>query len=967
MKKTLLLLAVAAMTLLTAACSKYKYETVKNDPLQTRIYTLDNGLKVYMSVNKEKPRIQTSIAVKVGGKNDPSETTGLAHYFEHLMFKGTQQFGTSNYEAEKPMLDQVEALFEVYRNTTDEAERKELYRQIDSISYEASKYAIPNEYDKLMSAIGATGTNAYTSMDETVYVENIPSNQIENWARIQADRFQNPVIRGFHTELETIYEEKNMSLTNDSRKVYTAIGEVLFPHHPYGTQTVLGTQEDLKNPSITNVRNYHKTFYVPNNMAICIAGDFDPDEMIQIIDKYFGAMVPNKDLPQLTFAEEAPITKPIVKEVFGPDAENVTLVWRSGSKASEDAAYALLASQVLYNGVAGMLDLDLVQQQKVLNAYAYVDQRADYGAMVVYGRPKSGQTLDEVRDLLLQQVAKFRNGEFDEELLKAVVNNLKVSMMKEIEHNQGRVDLFVDSFIGGIPWKDQVDQIARIEAITKEQLVAWAAKTMGPENYGLIYKRTGTDPNVQKIAKPELTPIVMNRDMQSEFLTEIQNTKVKPIEPVFVDYKRDMEIFTTDSGLEVLYKKNTTNDLFSMTFLFETGLVDDPSLNIAFNYMDYLGTMAKTAAQIASELYDIACYYNLGTDQNSSYVTFYGLSENMGTVMEIFEDLVANAQGDEEILANYKADLLKARENSKLNQSTNFNALMRYAFFGGEAIKRITLTNDQLTALKSDELLAKVRDLLNKQHTILYYGPDSKEKLLEVLKEHHHTPETMEPLQSQHLNYMPTNENSVLLANYDAQQLYFLQFTNLDRKFDVTVDPAQRLYNEYTSGSMNSIVFQEMRESRSLAYTAVTDWMTPDFKDQNYAFGALIATQNDKMAQAIDAFAEIINNMPESEAAFNLAKESILSTIRTARTIKEAVLWSYVYNRDLGVTEDRNKAIFEKVQTMTLEDLKAVQQEWIKDRKYTYCILGDLKDLDQEYLRNLGPVKVLGQEELFGY
>ncbi|MCD8134955.1 MAG: insulinase family protein, partial [Parabacteroides gordonii] len=246
MRRIVQLFSLAVVILLAAACketSPFKYETVPNDPMKARIYTLDNGLKVYLTVNKETPRIQTYIAVRVGGKNDPAETTGLAHYFEHLMFKGTQKFGTQNYEMEKPMLDQIEQLFEVYRKTTDEGERKAIYHQIDSISYEASKYAIPNEYDKLMSAIGANGTNAYTGFDMTVYTEDIPSNQIDNWAKIQADRFENNVIRGFHTELETVYEEKNMSLTSDGRKVYEAVLNALFPDHPYGTQTVLGTQE----------------------------------------------------------------------------------------------------------------------------------------------------------------------------------------------------------------------------------------------------------------------------------------------------------------------------------------------------------------------------------------------------------------------------------------------------------------------------------------------------------------------------------------------------------------------------------------------------------------------------------------------------------------------------------------------------------------------------------------------------
>ena len=196
---------------------------------RSRIYTLNNGLKVYLTVNDAEPRIQTYIAVKVGGKNDPAETTGLAHYFEHLMFKGTEKLGTQNYVLEKPILDEIEKEFESYRKLTDSAARVKSYAKIDSLSLEASKLAIPNEYDKVMAAIGAKGTNAYTGMDMTVYVENIPSNQIDNWAKIQSDRFKNNVIRGFHTELETVYEEKNMSLTRDSRKAVEQMFANLFP------------------------------------------------------------------------------------------------------------------------------------------------------------------------------------------------------------------------------------------------------------------------------------------------------------------------------------------------------------------------------------------------------------------------------------------------------------------------------------------------------------------------------------------------------------------------------------------------------------------------------------------------------------------------------------------------------------------------------------------------------------------
>ena len=285
MRKKILLAIGALLVLGMSSCSKYKYENVKGDMTQTRIYTLENGLKVYLSVNKEQPRIQTYIAVRTGSKNDPAETTGLAHYLEHLMFKGTDKFGTNNPEAEAPLLDEIEARYEAYRKLTDPEARKQAYHEIDSVSQEAAKYFIPNEYDKLMAAIGAEGTNAYTSNDVTCYTENIPANEIENWAKIQADRFQNMIIRGFHTELEAVYEEYNIGLSQDQRKLYYTISKMLWPNHPYGTQTTIGTQEHLKNPSITNIKNYFKKWYVPNNVAICMSGDLDPDKTMEIIEK----------------------------------------------------------------------------------------------------------------------------------------------------------------------------------------------------------------------------------------------------------------------------------------------------------------------------------------------------------------------------------------------------------------------------------------------------------------------------------------------------------------------------------------------------------------------------------------------------------------------------------------------------------------------------------------------------------
>ena len=957
---------VGAMALLTVSCSQYKYETVKGDPLKAKIYTLDNGMKVYMTVNKEQPRIQANIAVKVGGKNDPSETTGLAHYFEHLMFKGTPNFGTADYEAEKVLLDQIEALFEVYRVTEDEAERAAIYHQIDSISYLASDYFIPNEYDKLMSFIGSEGTNAYTSTDMTVYVEQIPSNQVENWARIQADRFANPVIRGFHTELETVYEEKNMSLTKDFRKALEAMDGMLFPDHPYGTQTVLGTQEHLKNPSITNIKNYQKTYYVPNNIAICLSGDFDPDEMVAVIEKYFGQMQPNKDLPEITLATSSVIESPVEKDVYGLDAENIMIGWKYPGAKSEDALVAEVAASVLYNGSAGLIDLNINQQQKVLGAYGMSYGRPDAGEFILMGNPKQGQTLEEVRDILLAEVAKLRNGEFDEAVLNGTINNMKLSLMRSLEDNGSRADMFVQSFINGTDWADDVKSIEKMQEVTKEDIVKWAGRYLGENNYAIVYKRMGEDKNVIKVTAPKITPIKSNRDKKSAFLEEITSTEVKPIEPSFIDYSTALSQFDVD-GLNVVYVQNEVNDLAELYYEFFTGTQNDPALKLAANYLSYLGTPTRSAEEIAQEMYQLACTFNLRSGSSSSFISISGLSENLPEAMRIVEDLIYNAVPDEAILENLKADMLKERADAKLNQGRCFSALQNYILLGKDYIRETTLTDRQIAELTSEELLGKVRNLMEYSHEVSYYGPSTENEVKALIRENHRIAEELKPLTLRYPEAVPTPSSKVYLAQYDAKQIYYLQYSNNEEKLDLDSDPYIKLYNEYFGGGMNAIVFQEMREARGLAYSASGRLLEPEYKDDSYKYFAFIATQNDKMQTAIEAFDEIINDMPVSETAFNIAKEALTTKYRTERITGRNILRSYQNARDMGITEPRSKKIYEKLPELTLEDVKATQEKWVKDRTYCYGILGDIKNLDTDYLKTLGTVEVLTLEDIFGY
>ncbi len=967
MKKLALIAAAAVLLLGLGSCSR-KYETVKGDPLKTKIYTLDNGLKVYMSVNKEEPRIQTYIAVRVGGKNDPADNTGLAHYLEHIMFKGTEKLGTSDYAAEKVYLDQIEELFNVYKGTTDPDQRTEIYHRIDSLSYLASQISIPNEYDKVMSVIGASGSNAFTSNDVTCYTENIPSNQIENWAKVQSDRFKNLVIRGFHTELEAVYEEFNMYLNDDQENAMIAIDSVLFKNHPYGKQTVIGTQEHLKNPSISAIKKQKTTYYVPNNVAICLSGDFDPDNMVKIIEQYFGDWQPNPDIPKLTYEPEAPITTPVEKDVYGTEAEFVMMSWRyPGGKDIFDNEACSLVGEVLYNGQAGLIDMDVNQQQKTLMAGAMNYDRTDYGEFFLIGYPKEGQTLEEVRDILLQEVAKLRSGDFDEDLVEAVKANLKLQYMQSLERNQSRVSMFMESFIAGLDWKDYIQSFDRISKLDKDDVVAWAQKYLGPDSYVLAFKRLGVNPKSNKIEAPKITAIATNRDMQSDFLTEVQNTVVAPIEPVFVDYSKDLSMFSVKPGVDVIYKKNETNDIAQLVFRFYKGLLSDPALSMAFNYLNYLGTPDRSAEDIATEEYSLACSHSFNVNSTYTSYSVSGLSENIGKCLEIVEDLMANAVGDDDILEALKFDELQSRMVAKQTQSSCNSALNDYVINGPDYIKSTTLTNGQVMELTSDELLAKVKEFLGYAQEVLYYGPESEAALKTLLADSHKTADNPVKLERQYEKMRRVTEPAVYVAPYDSRQFNYIQFSNRGEAFDKGEAGNIELFNAYFGGGMNTVVFQEMREARALAYSAGAYLSTPATLKDEYSFYATIGSQNDKLVQAVEAFDEIINDMPVSEAAFDIAKSNIESTLRTQRSIGVRALNSYLSARDLGLTEPLAKTIYESLGDLTLDNLVATQQKWVKDRTYIYGILGDPADLDMDFLKTLGPVTNLTLEDIFGF
>lgn len=945
---------------------KYSYEVVENDPINTRIYTLDNGLKVYMTVNKGEPRVQTYIAVATGSKNDPPTSQGLSHYLEHMVFKGTDKFGSKDYEKEKPLIDTIISLYEQRRNTTDIAERKLLYHKIDSVSLLASQYAIANEYDKMIASIGGTGTNAYTSVEQTVYTNNIPSNQLSKWLTIEAERFRKPVMRLFHTELEAVYEEKNIGLDNDNSKVWQEFYAGLFQKHTYGTQTTIGSVEQLKNPSIQTIIDYYNERYVPNNMAICLSGDLDPEETIRLIDEKFGSMQ-NKTVPEFISPVEDPILSPIVKEVLGPSQEFVRFGYRFAGAGTKEADILVILEYILSNGTAGIIDLNLNQDQKVIEAYASTDLNKDYSVLYFEGKPREGQTLEDVKNLLMQQIEILKKGQFQDWLIPAIISNFKLNQLRAYEDNDNRADAFVSSFVLGIPWERYINNIQRLSEITKEEIVKFANENL-KDNYVIVYKRTGEDKTIQKVEKPEINPVSVNRNDKSEFVETILNEEVKEMQPVFIDYKKEIEEFKIKNNIPVFYLSNNDNELFEMHYFIDVGTNQNQKLVLAMQYLNYLGTSKFSPAQLKEEFYKLASSFNVKVTDELTSVSLSGLNENFDKSIKLLEELFSDPAENKEALENLIADILTQRENAKLSKNVIlWSAMLNYGKYGKDNPFTYRLSEEELKKIEPQELITIIKDILNYQQRVLYYGPQTVSSLTNILNADHKTPSTLKTASVKNkFTERDINDNEVFVVNYDMQQAEIVMFSKSDA-YDKNKTPIIELYNEYFGGGMQSIVFQELRESKALAYSTFSAYQMPNDKDKFNYILAYIGTQSDKLPEAMSGMKELLTDMPESEITFTGSKNLLLKKIQSERLTKSSILFEYEKVKKLGLDYDVRRDVYETIPAFSLNDVKQFQQKYIRNMKYVTLVLGDTKLLDMKTLEKYGKVKELTLKDIFGY
>jgi len=947
----------------TTDANGFTYESVSNDPTGLRLYTLENGLKVYLSQNKAEPKIQTFIPVRAGSVYDPADNTGLAHYLEHMVFKGTDEIGTQDWESEKVLLDSISNLYEAHKAEANTDKKKAIYKQIDQVSNAASKIAIANEYDKMVSTLGAEGTNAWTWHEETVYVNKIPSNGLDKWLHVESERFSQLVLRIFHTELEAVYEEFNRGQDSDFRRAAYAMNEALFPKHPYGQQTTIGVSEHLKNPSMVAIHDYFNKYYVPNNMAVILVGDIDFEETIQKVNNTFGQFK-YKKVNHPERPKEEPLNAVVEREVFGPENERVNIAFRGKAMGTQDEIMVNLIDMILNNSTAGLIDLNLNKKQLVQGAGCYTQFLNDYGMHIFYGNPKSGQTLEEVKSLILGQIDEIKKGNFDDWLIDAVVNDLKLSQMRNYEDASNVAYDYVNAFVHFQDWKERISMFDKMKKVTKQELVDFANAFYG-DNYVAVYKRQGEVKDLVKVKNPGITPIELNRGKKSEFVANFEKMETPDLKPSFVNYQDAIVTSKLDGGQELAYVPNELNDLMEMNIIFDMGSDNDKKLSLAVNYLKYLGTDTMTPEEVSQEFYKLGVDYGVTTRNDQTILYLRGLRENLDKGMALLEGLWDNAVADQEAYDKYVLSIAKSREDTKANKGQIlWNGLYSYGVYGENSRLRDIFTIAELKDMNPAELVDIVKDLKNYEHRFFYYGKDVNEAKTAIANNHSSGEVKPYPEMKKYIN-KETGDN-VYFVNYDMVQAELL-FLSKGDTFNPKQMAASRLFNTYFGSGLSSIVFQELRESKSLAYSAFASYSNASKAgDPNYTY-AYIGTQANKLNQAVESMLELMNNMPEAEDNFNAAKESTLKKLAAERTDKADIFWSYERMKKRGITENNKQEIYNSIKNMTLADLSTFFNDNIKNGTYDVMVVGNKNDVDIKALEKLGKVQEFDVDYLFNY
>ena len=934
------------------------------NPLEVHTYTLDNGLTVYLNEDHNTTSVFGAVVVRGGGKRDPQDATGIAHYLEHLLFKGTDEMGTVNYEKEKVFLDSIQVKYDELGATTDETKRLAIQGEINRLSIKAGEFAIPNEFDRLVEGMGGAWINAFTSDDAIVYLNKFPGNQIEKWLEVYSHRFVNPVFRLFQSELETVYEEKNRAMDNMFRNLFATYLKNFFKEHPYGQQTVLGSVDHLKNPSLSKMREYYDTYYVANNMALVLTGDIYPEDIKPLIEEKFGTWKSGElpgpiDITESSFNGREKIRKRMTPIKIG------IMGFRTVPAGHEDEVAINLCNQLLINeSKTGLID-QLEVEGKILGAGAFNMDYADLGANNFFFVPKLFfQSLTKAENLVLGQIERLKSGDFDDGYFNAV----KLTMIRQHEENmenmEGRLFTLVDIYAKEKSWDDIVNWPKKLDEITKNEVVEVANKYFG-DDYLVLHSKMGF-PKKDKLEKPSFEAVIpKNSEQRSNFALKLDEIPEGKLNLNYIEFNKDVKYGDISNNIHFYHTYNPINSIFSFTLQYGIGNLEDAKLEQTAELLNLLGTDQYTFNEFKGMLQKIGTTISFSSDRDYFKVTVKGFDKHFDQSLTYLNEFMSNVKGDDKKIKNLADNAKSGRKIEKTEPSTVGRALRDYVRWGDKSHFLRRLTIKEIKKSTSEDYLNSFNNAIKYEVDIFYTGRIDFDTVSESVNNNLTLSDN--PVDSQSpmdLEVKKWDEDAVYIVNDKKvvqSQIYFGINGNSVNNENY---PISQAYNKYFGRGMGSLVFQEIREFRSLAYSCGARYVTPFYSGNNGYFGGYIGCQADKSIEAISVFKDISLNMPEKPDRLNQIQSGLIKSINSNRPSFRSFPIKVSNWIKQGHSDDPRKSHVAYYNKMSFDDIIEFQKQTIADKPMVITILTDTKRVNTKELEKFGKVITLKKKDI---
>lgn len=937
-----------------------------SDSLEVKEIKLSNGLTVWLNEDHNQPKVFGAVLVKAGAKDCPD--TGIAHYFEHMMFKGTDKIGTIDYESEKVILDSIAVKYDELAVCKDEAARLEIQKEINRLSIEAARYAIPNEFDRLVSMFGGSQLNAGTSYDYTVYYNVFSPQYFAHWAELNSERLLNPVFRLFQSELETVYEEKNMYNDMMGMQTMERLTRHYFAPHPYAFP-IIGSTENLKNPQLTRMRKFFEDYYVASNMGLILSGDFHSEEIIPILEKTFSRIRTGKVpyakqvvLPEFKGKEKIKVKLPI------PFVKMMALGFR-GVPANHKDKVAINIAMALLNNENGTGYLDqLSVNHKIMSAMSMNQGLNEAGILAVAIVPKLlFQSYASAEKLVWKEINRIKRGDFSDEMFQSLKLEQRRNYEKALEDIDARAKIMMTLYSQGKSWKEYIQETNLIDTLTKEDVVRVACKYF-IENYLYVTKQTGHYPK-NKLPKPDFAPIVPgNGDAVSKYAEELKKLPVKQFTPRFVDFKKDV-IKKRLTSLATLYiSPNPVNRIFSLVVSYGIGFVDNPAMSQLNTYLPFLGTDQWSFKEFRLKLQTLGSVLEYEVDEHKFYIKLSGFDEHFSETVALVGEFMRRVKADKQQLKQLVNEE-KVTSKSFFQSSDDVSeALLQKVRFGEKSSKLTKLTLKEIKKMKGSDLLSLFNQVKATECSIHYCGTLTENEVTDSLVSFVDPDGIIYPA-PRLLRDSKAYDHPLVYFYHDEKvsQSIIYGYVSGDPLTDMRQRHTAKVFSNYFGGDMSSLMFQEIREFRSYAYRVKADYWIPSriHSDKPGFFFTMLSTQSDKTLDALGVLDSLIKDMPVRPEKMVPVRQALYNTINNGFPAFRELSTRVAKWEEDGYVCDPNEDLLRNLSEIKMDDVNAFYRSQIQGRPIVYMIVGNEKNIDMQKLATFGKIVKVKKEEIY--